>query len=65
MSVVVVHYFNSNGSFIGIIVIITVVLCIMSFLCTGKFQSRFIPGLIGPFLKVSLLPHPGKNLTII
>ena len=35
--------------------------CIMPFLCTGNFQSRFIPGLIGPFLKVSLLPHPGKT----
>ena len=26
----------------------------------GNFQARFVPGMIGPFLKISLLHHPGN-----
>ena len=26
----------------------------------GNYQSRYVPGMIGPFLKVSLIPHTGK-----
>lgn len=25
----------------------------------GNYQSRYVPGMIGPFLKVSLIPHSG------
>ena len=25
----------------------------------GNYQSRYVPGMIGPFLKVSLIPHTG------
>ena len=26
----------------------------------GSYQSRYVPGMIGPFLKVSLVPHTSK-----
>ena len=26
----------------------------------GSYQSRYVPGMIGPFLKVSLLPHTSE-----
>ena len=26
----------------------------------GNYQSRYVPGMIGPFLEVSLLPHTSK-----
>lgn len=28
----------------------------------GNYQSRYVPGMIGPFLKVSLIPHTCKYL---
>ena len=27
----------------------------------GNYQSRYVPGMIGPFLKVSLIPHTGTS----
>ena len=27
----------------------------------GSYQSRYVPSMIGPFLKVSLIPHTGKE----
>lgn len=30
----------------------------------GNYQSRYVPGMIGPFLKVSLIPHTGKQKCI-
>ena len=29
----------------------------------GSYQSRYVPGMIGPFLKVSLVPHTSKQPT--
>ena len=29
----------------------------------GSYQSRYVPTMIGPFLKVSLIPHTGKGPT--
>ncbi len=28
----------------------------------GHYQGRYVPGMIGPFLKVSLIPHNGEWL---
>lgn len=26
----------------------------------GHYQGRYVPGMIGPFLRVSLIPHNGE-----
>ncbi|XP_019862177.1 PREDICTED: dedicator of cytokinesis protein 5-like, partial [Amphimedon queenslandica] len=31
----------------------------------GNFQANFVPGMVGPFLKVSLLPHEGLRKATI
>lgn len=31
----------------------------------GSYQSRYVPGMIGPFLKVSLLPHTSKSVLLL
>ena len=35
-------------------------LMINKWMALGNYQSRYVPGMIGPFLKVSLLPHTSK-----
>lgn len=35
-------------------------LMINKWMALGGYQSRYVPGMIGPFLKVSLLPHTSK-----
>ena len=35
-------------------------LMINKWMALGSYQSRYVPGMIGPFLKVSLLPHTSK-----
>ena len=31
----------------------------------GNYQSRYVPGMIGPFLKVSLIPHTSKPVQVL